>query len=86
MVQQMFTLDSHCAMTPSQMGLDRIACVFLIDASEAFCRQRLVDRSPMDKFWNDQNPTSIDNRIDKFKTHTLPMCKTVDDDEKLRVV
>ncbi|KAF8569626.1 hypothetical protein P879_06102 [Paragonimus westermani] len=70
----------------NQIGLENLACVFLIDAAEDFCRKQLKERSTSDEFWKDQEPKAIDNRICLFKLQTLPMCKCIDADGKLRVV
>ncbi|KAF7232519.1 hypothetical protein EG68_08762 [Paragonimus skrjabini miyazakii] len=70
----------------NQIGLENLACVFLIDAAEDFCRQQLKERGTSDDFWKDQEPKAIDNRICLFKLQTLPMCKCMDTDGKLRVV
>ncbi|KAF5397469.1 hypothetical protein PHET_08661 [Paragonimus heterotremus] len=70
----------------NQIGLENLACVFLIDAAEDFCRQQLKERGTSDDFWKDQEPKAIDNRICLFKLQTLPMCKCIDTDGKLRVV
>ena len=69
-----------------QINLDNLACIFLIDATEEFCKQQLTDRGQPDEFWKDHEPSAIDNRICMFKLQTLPMCKAVDADGKLRVV
>ncbi|CAL8099497.1 unnamed protein product [Calicophoron daubneyi] len=70
----------------AQVSLERLACIFLIDAAEEFCRQQLSERSRLDDFWKDNDEPAIENRICLFKLQTLPLCKCIDNDGKLRVV
>ncbi|KAA3672883.1 adenylate kinase [Paragonimus westermani] len=70
----------------NQVGLENLACVFLIDTAEDFCRKQLKERGTSDDLWKDQVLKAIDNRICLFKLQTLPMCKCIDADGKLRVV
>ncbi|KAG5452233.1 Adenylate kinase isoenzyme 5 [Clonorchis sinensis] len=70
----------------AHINLENLACVFLIDATEEYCQQQLVERGQSDDYWKDYLPAAITNRICMFKLQTLPMCKAIDVDGKLRVV
>ncbi|TGZ71964.1 hypothetical protein CRM22_002354 [Opisthorchis felineus] len=70
----------------AHINLENLACVFLIDATEEHCQQQLVERGQSDDYWKDYLPAAIANRICMFKLQTLPMCKAIDVDGKLRVV
>ncbi|VDP88430.1 unnamed protein product [Echinostoma caproni] len=83
-------VDSYLKINAGELlphiGFDRLACVFLIDAAEEFCKYQLKERGQQDEFWKDNTPAAIENRICLFKLQTLPVCKCIDNDGKLRVV
>ncbi|VDP99977.1 unnamed protein product, partial [Trichobilharzia regenti] len=69
------------------VNMERLGCVILLDVSEEFCRQRLSEKeSQADKYFKNNESGSVERRLCLFKTQTLPTCKLIDNDEKLRVV
>ncbi|CAH8841099.1 unnamed protein product [Trichobilharzia szidati] len=69
------------------VNMERLGCVILLDVSEEFCRQRLSEKeSQADEYFKNNEPGSVERRLCLFKTQTLPTCKLIDNDEKLRVV
>ncbi|BHF58518.1 Adenylate kinase isoenzyme 5 [Sparganum proliferum] len=71
----------------THVGLERLAAVVLIDAPEEKCLQRLMNADQMnDPVDMIQSASVIRRRLCNFKNLTLPMCKAIDDDNKLRVI
>ncbi|CAH8491279.1 unnamed protein product [Schistosoma turkestanicum] len=67
--------------------MDRLKCVILLDISEEYSRQRLIDQiTYSNEICANNELDSINCRLTIFKNQTLPVCKAIENDEKLRVI